>query len=67
MVVGETVTHDWHLIGLHRFQLQGDVLLVEPHGELLLPEAEGWSVLISAVFDRAPHGFLLIANARPRA
>lgn len=60
MVMGAAVTHDWHWIGLHRFQFQGDVLLAEPHGELLLPEAEGWSTLISAFFERVPHGFLLV-------
>lgn len=48
------------MVGAHRFRDQGEVLYLEPHGEVSLSQAEAWSALITSHFQRERHGFLLI-------
>lgn len=51
---------DWQPVGAHRFRDQGELLFLEPHGEVSRSQAEAWTAIITSHFQRERQGFLLI-------
>ena len=51
--------NNWQPMGRHRYRRERDVLLLETHGEILLPDMQQLVSQLEALFGEHGHGLLL--------
>ena len=51
--------NNWQSMGRHRYRRERDILLLETHGEILLPDMQQLVSQLEALFGEHGHGLLL--------